>query len=74
MNYAAHVSFVNKCLAKYTKEGKFWTIPDLRAIQTNERPSPYRSRALLLRRIAPRPEEFALIFKRIESALCRILD
>ena len=23
MNYAAHVSFVNKCLAKYTNEGKF---------------------------------------------------
>ena len=23
MNYAAHVSFVNKCLAKYAKEGKF---------------------------------------------------
>ena len=23
MNYAAHVSFVNKCLAKYANEGKF---------------------------------------------------
>lgn len=23
MNYAAHISFVNKCLAQYGKEGKF---------------------------------------------------
>jgi len=31
MNYAAHVSFVNKCLEKYGKEGKFWVAFNLQA-------------------------------------------